>query len=67
LFAPATLPRQQFTIIFIVARTGMAAPIADDCPVLATGEDGLVVTRILTAVTESAKSWHPVDLYRFVG
>jgi predicted dehydrogenase len=33
-----------------------------DRPVLATGEDGLLVTRVLTAIAESAKSGRPVDL-----
>lgn len=33
-----------------------------DRPVLATGEDGLLVTRVLTAIAESAKSGKPVDL-----
>ena len=33
-----------------------------DEPLLATGEDGLAVTRILTAIEESAKTGQPVDL-----
>jgi predicted dehydrogenase len=33
-----------------------------DQPVLATGEDGLLVTRVLTAITESAQRGLPVDL-----
>lgn len=33
-----------------------------DRPVLASGEDGLLVTRVLTAITESAASGRPVDL-----
>lgn len=36
--------------------------VADDAPVLATGEDGLLVTRVLSAISESAKSGRPVDL-----
>jgi predicted dehydrogenase len=36
--------------------------IADDRPVLATGEDGLLVTRVLTAIEESAAAGRPVDL-----
>lgn len=33
-----------------------------DRPVLATGEDGLMVTRVLTAAIESSKRGRPVDL-----
>ena len=44
------------------AITRFVDAVADNRPVLATGEDGLVVTRILTAITESAKSGRPVDL-----
>lgn len=36
--------------------------VVDDRPLLATGEDGLVVTRVLSAITESARTGHPVDL-----
>jgi predicted dehydrogenase len=36
--------------------------VAEDRPVLATGEDGLVVTRMLTAITESARSGRAVDM-----
>jgi hypothetical protein len=33
-----------------------------DRPVVATGEDGLLVTRVLTAIAESARSGSPVEL-----
>jgi predicted dehydrogenase len=33
-----------------------------DQPVLATGADGLRVTRVLNAITESARTGEPVDL-----
>lgn len=36
--------------------------VVNDGPVVATGEDGLLVTRVLTAITESAKSGQPVEL-----
>jgi predicted dehydrogenase len=36
--------------------------VADDRPLLASGEDGLLVTRTLAAIAESAESGQPVDL-----
>lgn len=36
--------------------------VVSDGPVVASGEDGLLVTRVLTAITESASSGRPVDL-----
>ena len=33
-----------------------------DEPLLATGEDGLAVTRVLCAIEESVKTRQPVDL-----
>lgn len=36
--------------------------VINDRPVLATGEDGLLVTRVLTAAIESSKSGRAVDL-----
>ena len=36
--------------------------VVNDAPVVASGEDGLLVTRVLTAITESAQSGQPVDL-----
>jgi predicted dehydrogenase len=53
-------PRMSGFVLEAISR--FVDAVADDCPVLASGEDGLVVTRILTAVTESAKSGRPVDL-----
>ena len=36
--------------------------VVNDGPVVASGEDGLLVTRLLTAITESADSGQPVEL-----
>lgn len=36
--------------------------VANDTPVSATGRDGLAATRLLTAISQSAKSGQPVDL-----
>lgn len=36
--------------------------VVNDAPVVATGEDGLLVTRVLTAINESARSGQPVEL-----
>jgi predicted dehydrogenase len=36
--------------------------VADGRPLPATGEDGLLVTRTLEAIAESAASGRPVDL-----
>jgi predicted dehydrogenase len=36
--------------------------VVSDTPVVASGEDGLLVTRVLTAIEESASSGRPVDL-----
>ena len=44
------------------AISGFVDAVVHDGPVLATGEDGLLVTRVLTAITESAASGRPVDL-----
>ena len=53
-------PRMSGFVLEAIAR--FVDAVADDQPVLASGEDGLVVTRVLTAITESAKTGRPVDL-----
>jgi predicted dehydrogenase len=53
-------PRMSGFVLEAISR--FVDAVADNQPMLATGEDGLVVTRILTAVIESAKSGRPVDL-----
>jgi predicted dehydrogenase len=53
-------PRLHGFVLEAVAR--FVDAVANDGPLLATGEDGLRVTRVLTAIAESAASGHPVDL-----
>ncbi|MEN9935928.1 MAG: hypothetical protein RLZZ387_2507 [Chloroflexota bacterium] len=53
-------PRLHGFVLEAVAR--FVDAVADDRPLLATGEDGLRVTRVLAAISESAASGRPVDL-----
>jgi predicted dehydrogenase len=53
-------PRISGFVLEAIAR--FVDAVANDQPVLASGEDGLLVTRVLTAITESAASGRPVDL-----
>ncbi len=53
-------PRMSGFVLEAIAR--FVDAVVYDQPVLASGEDGLLVTRVLTAVTESARSGRPVDL-----
>ncbi len=53
-------PRMSGFVLEAIAR--FVDAVVHDSPVLATGEDGLMVTRVLTAVTESAATGRPVDL-----
>jgi predicted dehydrogenase len=53
-------PRLSGFVLEAIAR--FVDAVVYDKPVLATGEDGLVVTRTLAAITESADSGAPVDL-----
>ncbi len=53
-------PRMSGFVLESIAR--FVDAVVHDGPVLATGEDGLMVTRVLTAVTESAATGRPVDL-----
>lgn len=53
-------PRMSGFVLEAIAR--FVDAVVYDQPVLASGEDGLLVTRVLTAVAESARSGRPVDL-----
>jgi predicted dehydrogenase len=53
-------PRISGFVLEAIAR--FVDAVVYDQPVLATGEDGLLVTRVLTAITESAQRGAPVDL-----
>ena len=53
-------PRMSGFVLEAIAR--FVDAIVDDKPVLATGEEGMRVTRVLTAIEESARSRQPVDL-----
>jgi predicted dehydrogenase len=53
-------PRPNGFVLEAIAR--FVDAVVYDRPVLATGEDGLLVTRVLTAIAESAQSGKPVDL-----
>jgi predicted dehydrogenase len=53
-------PRMSGFVLESIAR--FVDAVTDNQPVLASGEDGLVVTRVLSAITESAKAGHPIDL-----
>jgi len=53
-------PRIRGFVLESIAR--FVDAVVNDQPVLATGEDGLLVTRTLVAIIESAKSGKPVDL-----
>jgi len=53
-------PRMSGFVLESIAR--FVDAVADDQPVLASGDDGLIVTRTLVAISESAKTGRPVDL-----
>jgi predicted dehydrogenase len=53
-------PRLSGFVLEAIAR--FVDAVANDTPVLASGEDGLVVTRVLCAIQDSAASGRPVDL-----
>jgi predicted dehydrogenase len=53
-------PRPSGFVLEAIAR--FVDAVVYDRPVVATGEDGLLVTRVLTAIAESAQSGRPVDL-----
>jgi predicted dehydrogenase len=53
-------PRMTGFVLEAIAR--FVDAVVEDAPVLASGEDGLLVTRVLTAISESARSGQPVDL-----
>jgi predicted dehydrogenase len=53
-------PRMSGFVLEAIAR--FVDAVVYDRPLLASGEDGLAVTRVLTAITESANSGRPVDL-----
>lgn len=53
-------PRMSGFVLEAIAR--FVDAVVDDQPVLADGQDGLVVTRVLAAIAESAKTGRPVDL-----
>lgn len=53
-------PRLSGFVLEAIAR--FVDAVALDHPVLATGEDGLAVTRTLTAISQSADTGQPVDL-----
>jgi predicted dehydrogenase len=52
----------RMTGFVLEAITRFVDAVVEDAPVLASGEDGLLVTRVLTAISESARSGQPVDL-----
>jgi predicted dehydrogenase len=53
-------PRLSGFVLEAIAR--FVDAVVDDRPVLATGEEGVLVTRVLSAITESAAAGRPVDL-----
>jgi predicted dehydrogenase len=53
-------PRVSGFVLEAIAR--FVDAVADDAPLLASGEDGLLVTRVLAAISESALMGQPVEV-----